>query len=308
MSFDWTGFAVLSIALGALQIGLDRGEELDWLSSPFIITCLVLCGAGFYLFIVQMLTAEHPFIPRAMFKDRTFNAALLAGFSIGMTLLASTALLAPYLETMSNYQVSEAGLLMSPRGVGTIVGMLGAGRLIGRIDPRAMLLFGNLIMIMTFWMMMGWTPDVSTWTIGTTMLIQGVAVGVVFAPLQLIAFDTLPAVLRTQAASVFYLVRTLGSAIGISITSAMLERAAQAEHAVLAGYITPFMRPLQAGDALLNPAKPQGAALLNSIVSTQAQIIAYVDDYKFLMLISIPAALSVLLMQKPVKVRLEPAE
>jgi DHA2 family multidrug resistance protein len=302
LKFDWTGFAVLSVALGALQIGLDRGEELDWLNSTFIITCLVLCCAGFYLFFVHMLTAETPFIPRSLFKDRTFDASLLGAFSIGMTLLASSALLAPYLETLSNYPVAQAGLVMSPRGAGTIGAMLLVGQLNGKIDPRLLLTFGNIVMLGSFWSMTGWTPDVSATTIMLTLLIQGAAMAFVFSPLQVLAFDTLPGSLRTQGASVLYLVRTVGSAIGISLTSAILDHATRTEHSVLAGYITPFTRPLQtgtAGAAMLNLATPHGAALMDSIINTQAQIIAYADDYKFLLLISLPATLSVLLMSKP---------
>jgi len=204
--------------------------------------------------------------------------------------------------------VAEAGLVMSPRGFGTILGTLIFGRLMNRMDGRIILMAGNIVMLGTFWSMTGWTPDVSVWEIGVTLTIQGGAIAAVFTPLQLLAFDTLPVALRTQGASVFYLVRTVGSAIGISLTSALLDRTAQAEHAVLAGYITPFSRPLQSAGALLNPANAQGAALLNGMIDTQSQIIAYVDDYKFLLLISVPAALSVLLMQKPRNMRVVAAE
>ncbi len=135
-SFDWIGFLVLSLGLAGLQIALDRGEELDWLSSGSIITCFVLGGLGFYLFIVHMLTARNTFIPRKIFKDRNFVAGLITMFSVGMVLLASSALLAPFLENLGNYPVATAGLVMAPRGIGTMFAMLVAGRLTNKIDPR----------------------------------------------------------------------------------------------------------------------------------------------------------------------------
>jgi MFS transporter, DHA2 family, multidrug resistance protein len=304
LRFDWIGFLALSLGLGALQIALDRGEELDWLSSNFIITCAVLCGVGFYLFLVHMFTFKEPFIPRSVFADRTFNASLVTMFSVGLTLLASSALLAPYLENLSNYPVAQAGLVMSPRGFGTMAAMLISGRLSNRLDPRMLIMLGNLLLLGSLWAMTGWTPDVSATRIIVTLIVQGAAIGFVFTPLQVVAFQTLPAALRTQAASLLSLGRNVGSAVGISITSALLDRAAQAEHASLAGFITPFSRALQAGGnvtRMLDPTTAHGAALLNSMIDTQAQIIGYVDDYVFLFAISLPAALCVFLMRKPAR-------
>ena len=302
MRFDWTGFLVLSLGIGALQIGLDRGEELDWLSSPFIVTCAILSVVGLYLFLVHMFTAPNPFIPRAIFKDRTFNVSMVASFSIGLTLLAASALMAPYLETLNNYPVLNAGFLMSPRGIGTMLAMLVAGRVLRTTGPRPLIIAGNIVMLLSFWSMTRWTPDISPQIIVTTTFAQGAGIGLIFTSLQVVTFETLPAVFRTQASSLIYLIRNVGSAIGVSLTSAVLDHTAQAEHSVLTGYITPFARPLQAGGAVthfLNPSTPGGATILKSMIDTQSQIIAYANDYKFLLIISVPAALSVFLMRKP---------
>jgi DHA2 family multidrug resistance protein len=300
--FDWMGFGVLSLGLAALQIALDRGEELDWFSSTTIIVSTVLAGLGIYLFIVHMLTAKNTFIPRAAFKDRNLNAGLITMFSVGMILLASSALLAPFLENLGNYPVSTAGLIMAPRGVGTMGAMLIAGRLTNKIDPRALMLAGYVMLSASLYMLEGWTPDVSVPYMALTIIIQGAGLGFVFVPLQVVAFYTVSPALRTQGTSLLSLTRNVGSAIGISITSALLDHQAQYEHANLAQSITPFARPLQAGGAvsqMLNPATPGGASLLNSIINTQAQIIGYIDDYKFMLLTMIPAVACLLLMKKP---------
>jgi MFS transporter, DHA2 family, multidrug resistance protein len=300
--FDWTGFLVLSLGLAALQIGLDRGEELDWLSSRSIVICFVLAGLGFYLFGVHMLTARNTFIPRSIFRDRNLVAGLISMLSVGMVLLASSALLAPFLENLGNYPVATAGLVMAPRGVGTMFAMLVAGRLNNRVDPRLLMLFGYVLLGCSIYMQEGWTPADSESYMALTIIIQGTGLGFVFVPLQVVAFYTISAELRTQGTALLSLLRNVGSAIGISLTSALLDRQTHYEHAVLTQYITPFSRPLQAGGAIskmLDPNTASGASLLNSMIDTQAQIIAYVDDYKFLFMTILPAAACLLLLRRP---------
>jgi DHA2 family multidrug resistance protein len=300
--FDWLGFGILSLGLAALQIALDRGEELDWLSSPTIVVCAILAGLGLYLFVVHLMTAKNPFIPRAAFGDMNLNAGLITMFSVGMILIASSALLAPYLENLGNYPVSTAGLIMAPRGAGTMGAMLIAGRLTNKVDPRAIMLVGYAMLAASMYMLEGWTPDESVTSMTTTIIIQGAGLGFVFVPLQVVAFYTLTPALRTQGTALLSLMRNVGSAIGISITSALLDHETQYEHADLAQFITPFERPLQAGGTvshMLNPATPGGASLLDSLINTQAQIIGYIDDYKFMLLTTIPAVACLFLMKKP---------
>lgn len=302
LRFDWLGFGILSVGLAALQIALDRGEELDWFSSTTIIVSAVLAGLGFYLFVVHILTAKNPFIPRAAFGDMNLNAGLITMFSVGMILLASSALLAPYLENLGNYPVSTAGLIMAPRGIGTMGAMLVAGRLTNKVDPRAIMLVGYGMLSASIYMLEGWTPSVSVGYMAVTIIIQGAGLGFVFVPLQVVAFYTLTPALRTQGTALLSLVRNIGSAIGISITSALLDHETQYEHANLAQFVTPFARPLQAGGGvsrMLDPTTPGGASLLNSMINTQAQIIGYIDDYKFMLLTTIPAVACLFLMRKP---------
>ncbi len=301
LQFDWVGFGVLSMGLAGLQLALDRGEELDWLSSDFVVICFVLAGLGLYLFMVHMLTARNTFIPREIFRDRNFVAGLITMFSVGMVLLASSALLAPFLENLSNYPVASAGLLMAPRGAGTMAAMMIAGRFSNKY-PRALMLLGYGLLALSLIMQEHWTPDDSASYMMMTIIIQGAGLGFVFIPLQIVAFYTMPGELRTQGTGLLSLVRNVGSAIGISLTSALLARQTQVEHANLAGMITPFDRVLQAGGAvthMLNPATPGGAALLDNMINTQAQIIAYIDDYKFLLITTLPAVACLLLMRKP---------
>ena len=300
--FDWIGFAVLSLFLGSLQIMLDRGQEKDWFGSPEIVTFAVLAVIGLYLFIVHMMTAKNPFIPRGVFADRNLNAGLITMFAVGSVLLSSATLMPPFLEKLGNYPVETAGLVMAPRGIGTMGAMMLAGRLSNRIDPRALMAAGFALLVVSFWMMMQWLPSSPQSYMIETLIVQGMGLGFVFTPLQVVAFYTLPQALRTQGTSLLSLMRNIGMAVGISVTEAVQVQMAQVNHATLADHVTPFSRNLQVGGAvsrLLDPMTHAGAALLNATLDQQAQIISFIDAFKFMMVISIPTMLCLLLMRRP---------
>jgi DHA2 family multidrug resistance protein len=309
LRFDWTGFAVLGLCLGAFQLMLDRGEQLDWFGSGEIVAELILAILGLYLFVVHMFTAENPFITPRIFRDVNFVSGIMVMFAVGTVLLSSSALLAPYLQNLGGYSVSEAGLLMVPRGVGTMIAMMLAGRLSNRVDPRLLMALGVAALAASFWQMAGWTPDVSAWTLSVVTIVQGVGLGFVFIPLQIIAFATLEPELRTEGTALFSLMRNVGGAIGISVTSFLLAQNTQIMHARIAETVTPFNRMLQTGSAYLhwNAAVPRGIEALNAEVTRQAQIIAYANDFKLMLWVSVPVALLLLLMRRPRGPRLEAA-
>ena len=302
LRFDWLGFGVLALGLGAFQLMLDRGQDQDWFGSREIIIEAVLGGLGLYLFVVHLMTAERPFLSPRLFQDRNLAASLAVMFAVGMVLLASSALLAPWLQTLAGYPVRTAGLVMAPRGLGTMAAMLVAGRLANRVDPRKLMALGIALLTWSLWRMTEWTPDVDSWTIITIIVVQGAGLGFVFIPLQVVAFATLPADLRTDGTSLLSLLRNVGSAIGVSACSTLLARNVQISHAELAGHITPFSPALQgAGPVaqLLDPATARGAALLDAMVNHQAAIIAYLNDFRAMMLVTAPTVLLLLLMRRP---------
>jgi DHA2 family multidrug resistance protein len=301
LKFGWIGFAALSLGLGALQLVLDRGEVKDWFGSTEILIETGLAALGLYLFFVHIATAERPFIPPAIFRDRNFSIGLLIMFAVGMVLLASSALLAPYLQTLGNYPVAQPGLHMAPRGAGTMAAMMLAGRLVNRLDPRLLMFAGFVMLAESAREMVGWTPDIGPWSLTITTLIQGAGLGLVFTPLQVVAFATLPAVLRTDGTALFSLVRNVGSSIGVSVASFLLAQNTQIAHAALAAHVTPFNRMLQSGGAYLywNSATQAGLSALNGEITRQASIIAYMDDFKLMLIVSLPAILLLFLMRRP---------
>jgi DHA2 family multidrug resistance protein len=268
-----------------------------------VIAEAVLAALGLYLFTVHMITAEKPFLSPRLFKDRNFVAGLVVMFAIGMVLLATSALLAPYLQNLGGYPVATAGLLMAPRGFGTMMAMMISGRIVSKMDPRVLMLFGLGLIAWSLYDMTGWTPNIGTYSMIFNSIFQGAGLGFVFTPLTVVAFATLAPDLRTDGTALFSLVRNVGSAIGVSVTSFLLAQNTQIMHASLAEHVTPFNRMLQSGGAFQywNIANPSTLGALNAEITRQATSIAYADDFKFMMLVTLPTALLLLMMKTPAK-------
>ena len=301
LRFDWRGFGMLAVGIGALQMLLDRGQELDWFSSSEIVLYAVLAGLGLYLFLVHMFTAERRFLNPAVFRDRNFIASALMSLFVSMVMLATSALLAPYLQDLAGYPVYTAGVALAPRGLGTMGAMFIASRLADYVDQRKIMAGGLLILGLTLREMSHWTPDVTEGQMMLTLVVQGLALGLIFNPMTVVAFVTLPASLRGDATALQALFRNIGQAVGISVTTLMLTRGAQVAHAAIVAAITPFNRLLQGTGAvaqLWNPTTASGAAALDGEITRQAQIIAYNNDFHLMTFVIVPPLLLLLLMRR----------
>ncbi len=268
LRFDWFGFVALAVGLAALQLMLDRGAGQGWFGSGEIILEAIIAGGGIYLFIVHMITAKAPFIPMKMFEDRNFVSGLILMFVIGAVLLASSALLPPFLQNLAGLSVFDTGLLMAPRGFGTMFAMMFAGRMALKFDPRVLMTIGCSTLLWSMWDMSGWTPQINdNWLIFVTFL-QGIGMGFVFVPMNLTAFATLPGQFRTDGTSLSNLMRNIGSAVGVSLTTAVLGGSAQIAHALLTGHATQFNRALGVNgpSMMMNPQIPFGLQNLNGMI------------------------------------------
>ena len=282
---DWFGFGTLSLTLGALQVMLDRGEIKDWFDSGEVIIEAVVAFSAFYLFIIHTFTAEKPFVRPALFRDRNFAAGVVFVSIVGLTYYSSLALQPPYLQNLMNYPVVTAGMVMGPRGVGTMASMLVVGRLVGRVDTRILLGFGLGLTAWSFYSMTGWTPDISEARIIGVGVVQGVGLGFLFVPLSAATLSTLSPEQRTQGAGLYNLSRNIGSSVGISVVNALLTRNTQINHADIGQHVTAVNRALEnpAVARFWDPLTAAGRAALDAVITQQAQIIAYIDDYKLLM-------------------------
>jgi DHA2 family multidrug resistance protein len=298
---DWFGFGTLSLAIGALQVLLDRGEELDWFSSREIVIEAVIGASALYLFLVHTFTAREPFVRPSLFRDRNFAAGTLFIAIIGLTYYASLALQPPFLQNLMNYPIVSAGMVMGPRGVGTMGAMLIVGRLTGQLDTRLLLGIGLGLTAWSFYAMTGWTPDISQKTIVVVGVIQGIGLGFIFVPLSVVTLSTLPATARAEGAGLYSLSRNIGSSVGISVVNSLLTRNTQVNHADIAQHVTAvnrmFEEPMIA--RLWNPLTAAGRATLDAVVTQQAQIIAYIDDYKLLMVATLAVLPLLIVFKKP---------
>ena len=302
LRFDWFGFTALAIGIAGLQLVLDRGETKDWFGSTEIVVEAVMAACGFYLFLVHLLTAERPFITPAIFRDSSFASSTVVMFAVAMVLFGSSALLAPWLENLGNYPVETAGLLLAPRGVGTMLAMLIAGRLTNRIDPRIIMAFGVVLLWWSLQRLSSWTPAVDDITLSINTIVQGAGIGFVFVPLNVVAFATLPVRLRYEGTALISLLRNIGSAVGISIFEALQVNGTTVEHSVLAPFASPLNRVLESAPQIaqqLSPTSAHGVALLEKMVTYQAQVIAYNNDFWLMGMLALPILLLLPLMRRP---------
>ena len=297
--FDLFGFAMLSVGIGALQLMLDRGGEVDWFSATETWIYLALVIAGFWVFTVHIASTAHPFLDPRMFRDRNFATGLVFIFVVGIILLASLALLPPMLSHIFGYPTITTGLVMAPRGVGTMVSMLVVGRLVQRVDARVLVTAGLAMTAASLWMMTGFSPQMDSTPIITSGILQGLGLGLVFVPLSTIAFSTIDPVFRADATSLFSLVRNIGSSVGISLVSVLLARNIQINHAELGAAVSgfnPLLRDLSPGAAAGDPA---ALGQIDNLVNLQALMVSYVNDFSFMMIVCLCAMPLALLLRKP---------
>jgi len=298
--FSWFGFLSLSLAIGALQMMLDRGEQLGWFESTEIWVEAILAAVGFYFFLADCMTSERPFISVRIFRDWNFSIALVFMFLIGIILLATMALVTPFIQVLLGYPVLSSGYLLGARGIGTFVSMFLVGRLSGKVDARILVLIGLVLATSSLWLMVGWSLDVSAETMAINSIVQGFGLGFIFVPLNTIAFATLPAALRTEGAALWTLIRNIGSSVGISVVIARLTSMTTMFHSQLVEHVTPFNDAMRMPDAsLLGGHGLPSLAMLEGIITQQASAMAYSNDFLLMTLISLAAFPLLALIRSP---------
>jgi DHA2 family multidrug resistance protein len=286
---DRFGFAMLAIGLATLQLLLDRGQQEDWLQSWEIIIELFVVLAALWMFTVHQMTTRRPMFERLLLTDRNFIISLNIMLLVGMMLFGIFALLPPMLQNLYGYSVYDTGVLLAPRGVGVLISMFVASKLVTRMDPRVLIFVGFLMTAASMWIMTGWSLNMDWHLIVYTGLFQGFGMGLVFIPLNGVAFSTLPMRMRTDGSSLLFLFRNLGGSFGISIMTAMLARNMQTSHEDLASHVTASsMSAIDPSTAdRLGPLGETAMQMLNMEISRQAAMIAYLDDFKLMMIILI---------------------
>ena len=301
--FDIFGFATLSLGLGALQLLLDRGQQNDWFSSTetWFEAVVAVIAATYFVAHTVMTPAKQSFLDYRLLKNQNYVTGLLFIFIVGLVLYATRALTPTMLENLLGYPVATTGLVTAPAGIGTMLAMLIAGRIIGKVDLRLTLLVGFLVTAFALWQMTGYSLELSESDIVWPGVIQGFGTGLVFVPLSAATFATLSPEMRAQGTSLYSLIRNIGSSIGISLVQTLLTRNTVIAHASLAERVTrgssAWHNPAVAG--AFNVRIPAGAALLDGAVTQQAAMIAYIDDFWFMLFLTLLVTPLLLLIRPP---------
>ena len=296
--FDFFGFTVLSLGIGAFQIMLDRGQLKDWFSSTEIWVEATVAAVALYLFVIHMLTTTKTrFVSPALFKDRNFITGNVFIFIVGAVLFATLALLPPLLQDLLNYPVVTTGLVTAPRGMGTLVAMFIVGRMMGKVDIRLIIGAGFALTAMSCWQMTGFDLQMGSSKVVWSGISQGLGTGFVYVPLAAATFATLAPALRNEGTAIFNLIRNLGSSIGISVVNTLLTRNTQIVHSTLGDRVSRFT-PLLHSQLPGGPASLRSLAGLNATVTEQAAMIAYNNDFQLMMVLSLIAIPLVLLLRK----------
>ncbi|MGB8604370.1 MDR family MFS transporter [Bradyrhizobium sp.] len=291
LRFDWFGFLALAVGIGALQIALDRGEQLGWLESNEIIAEFIISIIGFYYFFAHSLTTPTPFVQFAIFKDKNFVGGCVFMAVMGLVLFSTMAVSSPFLQNVIGYPIITAGLLLATRGCGTFVAMMMVGRLMRYIEARTLIVSGLSLTCLSLFYMTGWTDQTGVPEIVVVSVAQGFGFGLVFVPLSTVAFLTLPNHLRTDGTAMLTLMRNVASSIGISVVIAQLTEGSRRVYAVLSQHVNPFNHAMQMPDVrgMIDMGTDKGRAMMDAMVNLQAQIIAFSQDYQMVMIFTLCA-------------------
>jgi MFS transporter, DHA2 family, multidrug resistance protein len=303
MQFDMFGFASLSLTVGALQLLLDRGEQNDWFSSmeTWIEAVVMVIACTYFVAHTALTRADKSFLDYRLLKNRNYSTGLLFIFIMGMVMYATRALLPTMLENLMDYPVATTGLVTAPSGLGSMLSMLIAGRLLGKVDLRVLLLVGFSISALALWQMTRYTLVLAQADIIWPGVVQGLGLGLVFVPLSTATFSTLSPAMRAQGTAIFSLVRNVGSSIGISMVQTVLERNTVAVHASMVERIT-YANPAWNNPAVASAfdvSRPTGAAALDGLIAQQSSMIAYVNDFRLMLYLTLAVMPLLLLIRSP---------
>lgn len=300
--FDLFGFSLLSIGISSLQLMLDRGQQQDWFSSTEIWIEALVAAITLWMFVVHLFTGKRPMFERELWKDRNLVTAIGFMLVIGLVMMATMALLPPMLQQLYGYSVFDTGLLLMPRGFGVVATMMVAAQLQQRgFDMRWSVGIGMAIAAASLWEMSHWTLVMGSGPFILSGFIQGLGLGLVFMPLNGMAFAGLPPHFRTEGASLMNLMRNVGASVGISIVTTMLSRGIQTSHEYLGANINASsMNGLDPN--LLRAMGGMGSTALgviDGIVTQQAAMIAYLNDYWAMAIVTALSVPLVILLRRP---------
>ncbi len=281
---DWLGLVSLALAVGSLQLVLDLGHRYDWFESTFICAGVAVCIAAFAVFLRHSLQLnEHPIFDMRVFGDLNFSLGCLVMGATGVAMFGSNFLQPLFLDNLLAYPAMTAGLVLMARGVGSLVSMSASGMFADRVSAKWVALPGVLMGLTGSWMMARYSTQIEPMDLLLPLFLQGAGIGLIWVPVSALAFSTIPQEKSAEASGVYSLVRSITSAMGVSITSTFLAREIEMQWSLLRGQINPYNPAVQ---AFLQPldlhSQAQSIALLANTVMTQSKLTAFVSSFWFI--------------------------
>jgi len=309
-SIDYVGMGFLVIGIGALQVFLDKGQTDDWWSSNFIRTMAVFAIGGLIAFVIRELLAAHPIVDLRVFKNRTYATGVFMMTILGFVLYGSTVLLPIWLQTLMGYPALQSGLAMLPRGLGSFLFMPIVGILMGKIEPRKLLVTGFVVAGYSLILLGNLNLNAGYWDIFWPQILQGTAMGLLFVPLTTITNDPIPKERMGNATSLFNLMRNIGASVGIASVTTIYARSTRSDVDILSRNITPYN---PASTSLLNSIKSalvmrgsdlytasmQAYGAVFGMMQREAAMLAFVKAFRLLGAMFFLMIPLVLLMKKP---------
>jgi len=305
---DYIGFVLMAIALGTLQVVLDKGQDDDWFEATWICVTSGVCVLSFIAFLVRELRVKHPILDLRVFLDRTFMAGTIMIAALGVALYSVTVMLPLFLQTLVNYPALQSGLALSPRGLVSIPAMLTCGLLLTRVDARVIIGLGFLLLSYSCFEFGHFTLQVSTAAVLWPTILNGIAIGMIFVPLTTITMARLPKEEIGNATGIFNLMRNIGGSVGIALIATFLARDAQRHQALMIGNLTPFdpayqqwLAGSQAALATRGALWPEQQALsaLYGTLLQQSAFAAFIDNFRLLAFFCLLGVGSVFFLQRP---------
>ena len=307
--FDLVGFLLVVTFLGSLEVMLDRGQEEDWFGSNFIITFAVICGVAFVLMIPWLIIRRNPVVDIRMLATRQFGSCFLVMLAAGAILLATTQFLPQLVQSEFGYTATWAGLVLSPGGLVTMAMTIVVGRLVGRIQPKYLIAAGATIAAISMYGLTNLYGDVNFGFFAWSRMSLGLGLPLIFIPILTASFDGIPPGKTDQASALINVARNIGGSIGVSLAVNVLAFREQFHQSRLAEHVIPssiqYQETLQrvteyfaAQGSSLAQAQQQAFAWIGQQVQTQAALLAYIDVFWTLMLISAAAVPLALVLRK----------
>jgi DHA2 family multidrug resistance protein len=312
---DYWGLAFMAVSLATLQLVLDKGQQDDWLAAEWIRWALTISCVTMVAFIVRELVTDEPIVNLRILGDRNFALGTLLITAMGVVLYATTALLPLFLQTLLGYPALEAGLAISPRGLGALLSAIVAGRLIGVLDSRVLVVAGfGLLALSGIWLSR-LTFDVAWSNIAYVTFLNGLANPLIFIALSTMAFSTLRREQMGGATGIYNLMRNLGGSVGISMAATLLTRRAQVHQNILVARMTPYdpvyQQRLEAIRRALTPqvgpsaAAQQALGILYKTLVAQATLLAFVDNFRLITVLAV-CSMPLAMLLKRVRARAVP--